>query len=400
MQSVLAKLALCRTAALGGHLYECPECHQQSPLYNSCIDRHCPLCSGGRRADWLAKTAQLLLPKIDYFQVVFTLPESLWPLMLGNRRQTYGLLFRAAWAALREVLRKQVGCEPAALMVLHTWNQHLDHYPHLHAVVPGGGPGVDGQGWVRSQHPEQANREKPYLVDNRLLSARFRDEFVAGLKGLQREGKLKLVGKWSPLQDATAFAAWLKPVQDVDWVVYIEPPPTAEADPEHVLKYLARYLTGGPISDRRLISWEDGQVTFWARSSDKGRGNPSEPYPLTGVEFTRRWALHILPKGFVKSRCYGGFSTRNRQTYLARCRELLGAPPAEPKATELPPAAADEASESSVRCPHCETPMERISLGQRLGWNRVLNGPARPAWYDPFRHALTWGRLDWYRHPP
>jgi|GEM_PF-1390040 len=135
VQSVLAKLALCRTSALGGHTYECPQCQHRCQVYNSCLDRHCPLCGGGRRADWLDKTSELLLPKIDYFQVVFTLPDDLWPLMLGNRRPTYRLLFHAAWEALGEVLREELGCEPAALMVLHTWNQRLEHYPHLHALV-------------------------------------------------------------------------------------------------------------------------------------------------------------------------------------------------------------------------------------------------------------------------
>jgi hypothetical protein len=135
VQSVLAKLALCRTSALGGHTYECPQCQHRCQVYNSCLDRHCPLCGGGRRADWLDKTSELLLTKIDYFQVVFTLPDDLWPLMLGNRRPTYRLLFHAAWEALGEVLREELGCEPAALMVLHTWNQRLEHYPHLHALV-------------------------------------------------------------------------------------------------------------------------------------------------------------------------------------------------------------------------------------------------------------------------
>lgn len=253
VQSVLGKLALCRTAALGGHVYQCPQCQYRRQVYNSCIDRHCPQCSGGRRADWLAKTTELLLPKIDYFQVVFTLPEPLWPLMLGNRRATYRLLFHAAWEALREVLGEEVGCEPAALMVLHTWNQHLEHYPHLHALVPGGGPSRDGQQWVRSQDPHHPDRDKPYLVDNRLLSERFRDKFLAGLTRLHRNGKLKLDHPWSHLKEPAAFAAWLKMSCDCAWVVYIEPPPTENANPEHVVKYLARYLTGGPISDRRLI---------------------------------------------------------------------------------------------------------------------------------------------------
>jgi len=396
VQSVLGKLTLCRTAALGGHEYACPQCQHRCQVYNSCIDRHCPLCSGGRRADWLAKTAELLLPKIDYFQAVFTLPKVLWPLMLGNRRVTYRLLFHAAWQALREVLREEVGCEPAALMVLHTWNQRLEHYPHLHALVPGGGPSQDGQQWVRSRHPQQQRRDKPYLVDNRLLGERFRDKFLAGLVRLHRRGELKLDHQWSRLRNAAAFAAWLKPSRDCDWVVYIEPPPTENANPENVLKYLARYLTGGPISDRRLLDHRDDKVTFWARGQDKQSGNKSEPYTLTGAEFTRRWALHILPKGFVKSRCYGGFSCRNRKSYLGRCGALLGSEGPEPEPAEAPA----EEPKPTRTCPQCQTPMESISYVERPGWNRVLNGPHRPRWYNPFHLAIAWGRLDWYRKPP
>jgi Putative transposase/Transposase zinc-binding domain len=396
VQSVLAKLALCRTAALGGHVYECPQCQHRCSVYNSCIDRHCPLCSGGRRADWLQRTAELLLPKSVYFQVVFTLPDQLWPLMLGNRRATYRLLFHAAWAALREVLREELGCEPAALMVLHTWNQRLEHDPHLHALVPGGGPALDGQQWVQSRHRRQPRRRQPYLVDHELLSARFRDKFLAGLTRLHRDGKLKLTGKWSSWKDPAAFSTWLKTFSDCAWVVFIEPPPTEQAQPEHVLKYLARYLTGGPISDHRLIDHQDDEVTFWARSPDKKAGNRPEPYTLPGVEFTRRWALHILPKGFVKSRCFGGFSCRHRKAYLSRCRALLGAEPPAPESAQTPP----EEPKPTRICPKCQTPLECISQVERPGWNRVLNGPDRPGWYDPFGHALAWGGLHWYREPP
>jgi hypothetical protein len=397
VQSVLAKLALCRTAALGGHTYECPQCQHCCQIYNSCIDRHCPLCSGGRRADWLDKTSELLLPNIDYFQVVFTLPEDLWGLMLGNRRSTYRLLFHAAWDALREVLREESGYQPAALMVLHTWNQRLDHHPHLHALVPGGGPSQDGQQWIKSKHPQHRGRDKPYLVDHRLLSDRFRDKFLAGLTRLHRDGKLKLTDKWSALQAPDAFRDWLQPLRDCDWVVFIEPPPTEHANPAQVLKYLARYLTGGPISDGRLIDHQDGKVTFWARGRDKQAGNQREPYTLRGAEFTRRWALHILPKGFVKSRCFGGFSCRRRETYLGRCRQLLGVERTAPVPAE---AAAEEESEPTRRCPRCQTPMTRISEGQRVSWRKVLNGPHCPAWYDPFNHAIYWGCLHWLREPP
>ena len=339
VQSVLAKLALCRTPALGEHSYQCPQCQ-------------------------------------------------------------YRLLFHAAWQALREVLQEELGCEPAALLVLHTWNQRMEHHPHLHAVVPGGGPSADGQRWIRSRHRRHRRRRRPYLVDHRLLSERFRDKFLAGLTRLHRRGELKLQGSWSRYQDPAAFEAWLETFRDVAWVVFIQPPPKDETSPEHVLKYLARYLTGGPISDRRLIEHEAGEVTFWARSPDKKSGNKSEPYTLPGAEFTRRWALHILPKGFVKSRCFGGFSCRQRGPYLERCRELLAG---EPVAGERPTATLEEPVVERVAthvCPHCQTPLECLSRVQRPGWNRVLNGPDRPAWYDPFGHALAWGGLHWYRQPP
>ena len=393
VQSVLAKLALCRTAALGGHVYKCPQCQSRCPVYNSCLERHCPLCRGGRRADWLAATGALLLPDIDYFQVVFTMPDELSGLLLGNRRETYRLLFHAAWDALREVLQEELGCEPAALMVLHTWNQRLDHHAHVHAVVPGGGPSLDGQRWVRSGPRTHRRRQKPYLVDNRLLSARFRDKFLAGLTRLHRRGELKLEGEWSHLQEAAAFAAWRDTFREGAWVVYIEPPPNG-SEPEHVLKYLARYLTGGPISDRRLISDAEGQVTFWVRSKDKARRNQRERYRLSGVEFTRRWALHILPQRFVKSRCFGGFSCQNRAAYLRRCRTLLDGEPRACPGTNVRGGAMAEAFPSAPVgpvCPRCETAMERIAEIPRPSWKRAFRGRHRPAWYAPWRPVRASG---------
>lgn len=405
VQSVLAKLVVCRTAALGGHVYECPQCQQRCPVYNSCRDRHCPQCRGGRRADWLAKTAELLLPQIDYFQVVFTVPAQLSALMLGQRRETYRLLFHAAWKALDAVLREELGCEPAALLVLHTWNQRLGHHPHVHALVPGGGPALAGGSWIRSRHRQHHGRRKPYLVDNRVLSARFRDQFLAGLTRLHRDGQLKLDGPGAPGQDAAVFAAWLQPLRDADWVVFIEPPPTEQSHPEQVLKYLARYLTGGPLSDRRLLAHHDGQVSFWVRGRDKATGNRSVPHTLPGAEFTRRWALHILPKGFVKSRCFGGFSGRHRAAYLRRCRELLAdeSPASEPSDASRvasPEPAAVETSPPARLCPHCQTPMACLAGTARRSWSAVMNSPARPAWYAPFGRAAAPARLPPSPAPP
>lgn len=172
------------------------------------------------------------------------------------------------------------------------------------------------------------------------------------------------------------------------------------ARPEHVLKYLARYLTGGPISDRRLIEHQNGEVTFRVRSKDKSQGNPPEPYKLPGVEFTRRWSLHILPKGFVKSRCFGGFSCRNREAYLRHCRDLLEVeqPLAEPAETSAEEPA--EQPEATLSCPQCQAMMECIFSVASPGWNEVLNGCDRPWWYDPFGRARGRRSGHGYRAPP
>ena len=182
VQSVLAKIELCRTKALGGHKYHCPNCDFELPVYNSCRDRHCPLCRGGRRAAWLDKTTELLLPGMNYFQIVFTLPSQLASFALGNRRSIFGLLLRAAWQGLDELLRETLGVAPAASMVLHTWNQELDVHPHCHALVPGSFPSLDGRQWITPKHPKHKRRRKPYLCDNAELSKRFREKFIAGLR--------------------------------------------------------------------------------------------------------------------------------------------------------------------------------------------------------------------------
>ena len=130
VKNVLSRVLLCRTSPLKGHVYECPDCTSRVPVYNSCVDRHCPQCGGARRSDWLAKTRELIVPSVNYFQVVFTVPDKLSGLMLGNRRELYTLLFHSAWRSLQEVLcgsapnnitpNDSEPFQPAAQMVLHT----------------------------------------------------------------------------------------------------------------------------------------------------------------------------------------------------------------------------------------------------------------------------------------
>ena len=376
VESTLTRIGFCRTKPLGSHVYHCGQCDHRVTVYNSCGDRNCPQCAGARRASWIDKTAGLLLPDMPYFQVVFTIPDTLSSLVLGNRRELYNLLFRSAWGSLNQSLRKENGQQASAAMVLHTWNQKLEHHPHVHALVPGAAPSLDGTTWVPHRMTKGTVTEKPvpFLVDNKRLGWRFRDKFVAGLKRLVKSGKLQVV-------DMAEVKKIIANLTDRDWVVYIEGPPTETSSPEHVLKYLARYLTGGPISDRRLIEESNGKVAFWARAGD---GSDKQiRVERTGVEFLRLWSLHILPKGFTKSRFFGGWSNNQRASFLDRCTTLrspLG-PAVESKPTEESTKSEEKLPRVQV-CPKCETAMDLESSQQRPSWRVLFTGPEHAEWRE------------------
>lgn len=376
VQSTLLRLGFCRTAPMRGRKYRCSVCDCTTNLYNSCMDRHCPQCMGARRADWVHKTAKLLHPVVTYFQVVFTIPDKLSSLVLGNRRPLYKLLFHASWRALRERVRTECGIVAAATMVLHTWNQRLEHHPHVHALVPGSGPSLDGQNWVSCRWTKGNRRKpaKPFLVDNRELSKAFRDQYIAGVRALIKAGKLKV-------QDVCGLESLLSELGVRDWVVYIQPPPKDSSDPTNVVKYLARYMTGGPISSSRLIEVKEDRVYFWARSKDKSGRKMRVSH--SGVDFLRHWCLHILPKGFTKVRCYGGWSNTRRGDYLSLCASLSPAPP---EVVDEPSGAGDQpveaAGEEAPRCPQCEGPMELESQLRRPSWRELFYGPDHPAWIE------------------
>jgi hypothetical protein len=227
------------------------------------------------------------------------------------------------------------------------------------------------------------------LVDNRKLSRRFRDKFLQGLCRLRRRGELKLEGEWSRLLDEGQWERFLEPLRTQDWAVYLQPPPSTHASAENLLKYLARYVTGGPISDGRLIGCENGQVTFWAR--DKSKTGNRVPVRLSGVEFVRRWSMHILPSGLHRVRYYGGLHPSKREAYQARCRMLLGEPPAGEKCQgELNQPSEDPSSEMAIIqrqlqqgiCPDCGGRLDVTWLRiERPSWADVLNSPSAPAWY-------------------
>jgi Putative transposase/Transposase zinc-binding domain len=315
---VLKELALCRTAALGGHTECCAGCGHERMSYNSCRNRHCPKCQAATRAHWLEREACSLLP-VEYYHMVFTLPQALGPLALQNPRVLYDLLFRSAWDTVRELAADPhyLGATVGLLAVLHTWGQTLCHHPHLHCVVTGGGLSCAVNGQV-AERPAWVACRPGFFLPVRVLSRLFRGKFLAGLRAAYAAGRLSFHGKLADLAEASAFAAWLGPLYAQAWVVYAKAP---FGGPEQVLKYLARYTHRVAISNSRLVSLEAGQVAF--RYKDYADDRQEKVMKLAVDEFIRRFLQHVLPSGFVKIRHYGLLANRYRAARLQVCRQLL-----------------------------------------------------------------------------
>ena len=275
--------------------------------------------------------------------MVFTVPQRLAPLALQNQRLIYGILFRAAAETLTRIAGdpRHLGARIGFLAVLHTWGQNLNHHPHLHCVVPGGGIALDQRRWISCR--------QQFLFPVKVLSRLFRAKFVAYLKTAFRDGKLGFHGELKSLRERRNFVERLSRVAGTEWVVYAKPP---FGGPRQVLKYLARYTHRVAISNQRLISLEDDRVTF--RWKNYARGNQPGTMTLQAAEFVRRFLLHVLPRGFIKVRHFGLLANRGRRRNLALCRKLLVA---SSSARDFHPAhdrLADQMeTDQRDRCPRC-----------------------------------------------
>ena len=287
----------CRTAALGAHIDTCDQCGFTRISYNSCRNRHCPKCQTFAKEEWVDKQRGNLL-NTHYFHVVFTVPSELNPVFLHRYGEMYSLLFQAASEVVLELCadKKYLGAKPGITAVLHTWGQNLLFHPHVHMIVTGGGLTADNK-WRESK--------KKFFLPIRVLSAKFRGKFLALMKE-------KLPNTDKALLDACYTQKW---------VVYCKPP---FASAEKVIAYLGRYTHRVAISNNRILSMQDGKVSF--RWRDYADGNKMKTMTITAEEFIRRFLLHILPSGFRKIRHYGIFAFRNKSTRMALCRRLTNTP--------------------------------------------------------------------------
>ena len=319
----MGAIAACRTAVLGGHLEQCEDCRFTRPAYNSCRNRHCPKCQGLARAAWLEDRRADLLPA-EYFHVVFTLPTQIAQIAFQNKKVVYDILFRTAAETLRVsgADPKHLGAELGVVAVLHSWGQNLHYHPHLHCIVPGGGPSLDGARWVSCR--------PGFFLPVRVLSSLYRRLFLESLQAAFEAGALAFFGDLGSLTDSSTFTQLAEAMRKIDWITYAKPP---FVGPEQVLAYLGRYTHRVAIANSRLVSMEDGKVTFkWKDYRHHGK---SKLMTLDAAEFIRRFLLHTLPDGFHRIRHYGLLANGCRGAKIGLCRRLLDTPPP----PRVPPAA-------------------------------------------------------------
>lgn len=330
----------CRTVALGGQRESCQRCGYSRYRYYSCRNRHCPQCQSLARAQWLEDRQRDLLPT-PYFHNVFTLPHELNPLVLyseRNRRALWGLLFKSASETLLAFGRNNLGGTIGLTLVLHTWDQQLRPHFHVHAVVAGGALAEDRSRWIDSG--------RNFLFPVKALSCVFRGKYVEGIEKLLAANQLDLPPQ---LVDSDKQRQLLRKLRRKAWVVYSKRP---FAGPKKLLDYLGRYTHRVAISNQRLASLEEGQVTFTYR--DRRDGDRKKSMRLPAEEFIGRFLKHVLPKGFMRIRHYGLLANRSKQQRLVACRQVLRASP--PEARE--PRSLVEwlllwTGQDVTRCPRC-----------------------------------------------
>jgi hypothetical protein len=299
---------------------------------------------------WLEAREAELLP-VPYFHVVFTLPAAIGAIAYQNKAKVYGLLFTAAAETLTTIAAdpKHLGADIGLTAVLHTWGQSLDHHPHVHCIVPGGGVSLDGAQWVRCR--------PKFFLPVRVLSRLFRRLFLEGLMAAYEAGELQFFSGLVALKDREVFQAYLAPLRTQEWVVFAKRP---FAGPKQVLAYLARYTHRVSIGNSRLLDLTDEHVNFrWKDYRDNG-DQKNKVMRLAVGEFMRRFLLHVLPDGFHRIRHYGLFANGHRADKLVLCRTLLDVPAAESNHTSQDEEAEPASASEPPPCPCCGGRMKII----------------------------------------
>ncbi|MDO9339119.1 MAG: IS91 family transposase [Bacteroidales bacterium] len=295
----LDALQKCRTSALGGHKDFCDFCGEERISYNSCGNRHCPKCQGAKQALWVDDRMNDALD-VKYFHIVFTVPEELNQICLLGSKQFYKSLFECVWSVLLQFGYTHYGIESGAICVLHTWGQNISLHPHIHCIVPAAGLTLSG-------NLKRITKRGKYLYPVLMLSPALRSILLKKLKRQLRQNN-----------QLPKYQSLLNEVWKKEWVVHCEPP---FGNAQQIVKYLGQYTHRIAISNHRIENIADSGITFFYK--DYRDNSRIKPTTLTGVEFLRRFCMHILPKRFVKIRYYGILSSKQKD----RVKSLLAKKP-------------------------------------------------------------------------
>ena len=292
----------CGSKNLGFHICTCQECGEEYFGYNSCRNRHCPMCQSYKREKWINNESSFLLD-CPYFHIITTVPYQLNEIFLYNKKICYNILFKATSESILTLANdsKWLGAKPGITSILHTWGQTMEFHPHIHSIVTGGG--LKNNKWISC--------DKDYLFKVQVLSSLFKGKFLSYLKN-------EFNNLNTNFKDLKSFNKFLEPLYNKDWITYIEPP---KGKPENVIEYVGRYSFRVAISNERIKNVENGLVTFEYKDyKDDGK---IKVMTISALEFIRRFLIHILPDRFTKIKHYGLLSNRNKKNNIRFCRLLI-----------------------------------------------------------------------------
>ena len=294
----------CGTKSLGYHICTCEECGEEYFGFNSCRNRHCPMCQSYAREKWIQKESSYLLDS-KYFHIITTVPFELNEIFLYNLKICYNILFKATSESILTLAfdPKWLGAKVGITSILHTWGSTMEFHPHIHSIVTGGG--LKNNQWISCN--------KDYLFKVQVLGSLFRGKFLSYLKHEFNNLVLN-----DDLKDIKSFNKFLEPLYSKTWITYIEPP---KGKAENVIEYVGRYSFRVAISNERIKNVENGFVTF--EYKDYKDNSKIKQMSITAEEFIRRFLLHVLPEHFTKIKHYGILSNKNKKNNIRFCRFLI-----------------------------------------------------------------------------
>ena len=312
VQSKVANCIInCKTGAYGANISICEDCGHTQIHYNSCRNRCCPMCQALPKEMWMDKRREDVLDA-PYFHIVFTVPQELNPLIYSNQQLLYDTLYHSVSATINELTAdtKHLGAKVGYICVLHTWGSEMNFHPHIHVILLGGGLTAKNQ-W--------RDKGKEFFLPVKVLSKLFRGKYLNELKILWEENKLQFHGSSVKYRNHYAFKELLNTCYEKDWIPHCK---KTFNGAQSVINYLGKYTHRIAISNHRIIRMDENTVTYYVKDyREKGKW---KEFTISGVEFIRRFLMHVPPKRFVRIRHYGLLCTRSKTKHLALCRNLLG----------------------------------------------------------------------------